>query len=103
MKSNATMQALYLFIGIVLFFFIALAITNRVQRKRGNTKERETAPPPINLNMGCCGAHEVCEKANLIESSKEKAEHFNDEELDKYAHRAPLEYTEEEAKEFREV
>ncbi len=103
MKNNATMQIVYLFISLVLFFFVALAITNHVQRKRGNTKERETAPPPIDLSIGCCGAHEVCERANLIKASREKAEQFNDEELDNYVHRTSLEYTEEEAKEFREV
>jgi hypothetical protein len=98
------MQSLVLFIGVILFFIIALALSNYVQRKKGNTKERETAAPSIDLTGGgCCGAHEVCEKDSLIAAFAEKPEYFDDEELDKYACRESDSFNGEEVDAFREV
>ncbi|NLY25505.1 MAG: phospholipase [Bacteroidales bacterium] len=98
------MQSLYLFIGIIAFFILALALSNYFQRKRGNTKERETAAPAIDLSGGgCCGAHEVCEKDSLIAAFAEKPEYFDDEELDHYSNRESDRFTTEEVDEFREV
>ena len=98
------MQPIVLFIGIIVFFVLALAITNYMQRKRGNTQTREIPPPAIDLNAGgCCGAHEVCEKDSLIAAFVEKPEYFDDEELDKYARRDSAKYASNEVDEFREV
>jgi len=97
------MQSLYLFFGIIAFFILALALSNYYQRKRGNTKERETAPPAIDVSGGCCGAHEVCEKDSLIAAFAREPEYFDDEELDKYACRDSDSFAPEEVDEFREV
>lgn len=98
------MQPIVLFIGIIVFFVLALSITNYMQRKRGNTQTREIPPPSIDLcEGGCCGAHEVCEKDSLIAAFMEKPEYFDDEELDKYARRDSAQYTSLEVDEFREV
>jgi hypothetical protein len=97
------MQSLYLFIGIIAFFILALALSNYYQRKRGNTEERETAPPAIDVSGGCCGAHEVCEKDSLIAAFAEKPEYFDDEELDKYSCRESDSFDREEVEAFREV
>jgi len=98
------MQPIVLFIGIILFFVLALAITNYIQRKKGNTQTREMAPPSIDLSGGgCCGAHEVCEKDSLIAAFIEKPEYFDDEELDKFARRDSGQYKHSEVDEFREV
>lgn len=98
------MQSLFLFIGIILFFTVALIISNYLQRRKGNTKERETMPPAIDLsNNGCCGAHETCERDSLIAAFSEDPEYFDDEELDRFAHRNSSDYTSEEADEFRDV
>jgi len=99
------MQSLYLFIGIIAFFILALALSNYLQRKKGNTKERETTPPSIDLSTdgGCCGAHEVCEKDSLIAAFTEKTEYFDDEDLDKFARRDSAKYTSPEVDEFRDV
>lgn len=97
------MQSLYLFIGIIVFFILALALSNYYHRKRGNTTVRETAPPAIDVSGGCCGAHEVCEKDSLIAAFAEKPEYFDDEELDKYACRDSDSFATEEVNEFREV
>lgn len=98
------MQPIILFIGIIVFFVLALAITNFIQRKRGNTQAREIPPPSINLgDSGCCGAHEICDKDSLIAAFVEKPEYFDDEELDKYARRDSAQYSPREADEFRDV
>ena len=100
------MLSLYLFITIIAFFIIALALSNYLQRKKGNTRERETPAPPIdlgNINSGCCGAHEICDKDSLIAAFAEPAEYFEDEELDKYRNRDSEDYNEQEVDEFREV
>ncbi|MDD2513389.1 MAG: phospholipase [Proteiniphilum sp.] len=99
------MQSVYFFIALIAFFVIALTLSNALQRKKGNTRERETPAPPIDLGSsnGCCGAHEVCEKDSLIAAFAEPTEYFDDEELDKYRNRESDRYTAEEADEFREV
>lgn len=98
------MQPIILFIAIVLFFIVALAITNYIQHKRGNTTERELPPPSIDLSQGgCCGAHEVCEKDSLIAAFVEEPEYFDDDGLDKYSNRDSSRFNDEEVEEFREV
>ena len=98
------MQPIVLFLAIIVFFVLALSITNYMQRKRGNTQTREIPPPAIDLcEGGCCGAHEVCEKDSLIAAFMEKPEYFDDEELDKYARRDSAQYAAHEVDEFREV
>jgi hypothetical protein len=98
------MQSVYLFIGIVVFFIVALAISNYIQRKKGNTKEREMPPPSIDLSEGgCCGMHEVCEKDSLIAAFAEKPEYFDDEDLDRYSNRDSATYATKEVEEFREI
>ncbi|MEA5129318.1 MAG: phospholipase [Proteiniphilum sp.] len=98
------MQSLLLFIGIILFFVVALTVSNYLQRRKGNDKEREATPPSINLgDSGCCGAHEICERDSLIAAFAEKPEYFDDEELDRYAYRNSDGYAANEVNEFREV
>lgn len=98
------MQSVYLLAGIILFFILALAISNFIQRKRGNNKEREATPPLINLEEnGCCGAHEVCERDSMIAAFPEDPEYFDDEELDQYANRSSDEFTDGEVEEFRNI
>lgn len=97
------MQSLLLFLGIILFFIVALTISNYIQRRKGNTQERETTPPSINLDGGCCGAHEVCERDSLIAAFAEEPEYFDDEELDQYAHRDSDGYAADEVDEFRDI
>lgn len=99
------MQPIVLFIFIIVFFVVALAITNFIQRRRGNRVERELPPPAIDLSRGggCCGAHEVCEKDSLIAAFEEKPEYFDDEELDKYSNRDSSKFNDREVEEFRDV
>jgi len=51
----------------------------------------------------CCGAHDVCEKEQMIRALRQKIEYFNDEELDAYQGVGEEDYTDEQIEEFREV
>lgn len=51
----------------------------------------------------CCGAHDVCEKEQMIRALRQKIEYFNDEELDAYQGIGEDDYTDEQIEEFREV
>jgi len=51
----------------------------------------------------CCGAHDVCEKQQMIRALRQKIEYFNDEELDAYQGVDEEDYTDEQVEEFREV
>lgn len=110
------MTSLFIFIGIIAFFIVALIITNRYQRNKGNTEVRETPKPDIDVrtkqererdtakNSECCGMHELCqEKNNLMVGFENKAEYFEDEELDRYRKRPADSYRDNEVEEFREV
>lgn len=105
------MNSLFIFAGIIVFFIIALTVSNYLQRKRGNTQEREPLPPEIDLSKlgkkepdsGCCGMHETCEKDSLIAAFTEKPEYFDDEELDRFKNRESDSYTNGEIDEFREI
>ncbi len=101
------MLSLYILIGIIVFFVLALYLSNSFQRKKGNTEERETPQPVIKLDFTsdslCCGAHEVCEDETLIAAFEDDLEYFEDEELDRYKHRDSGGYSEWEVDEFREI
>lgn len=112
------MSSLYIFIGIITFFFVALIVTNIYQRRKGNTEVRETPKPDIDVrtkeekkrdatsNSECCGmgVHELCqEKNNLMVGFESEAEYFEDEELDRYRKRPADSYSDNEVEEFREV
>lgn len=102
------MGSLYIFIGIIFFFIVALYVSNTIQRKKGNTEERETPEPLIKINIngetdGCCGAHDVCDQDTLIAAFVEEPEYFDDEELDRFKLRDSSGYSEAETDEFREV
>ena len=101
------MTSLYILIGIIVFFALALTLSNVMQRKNGNTEERETLDPVIKLDFTsdsmCCGAHEVCDDDTLIAAYNESLEYFDDEELDRFKYRDSSNYNDDETDEFREV
>ena len=103
------MISLYILIGIIVFFILALYVSNAIQRKKGNTQEHERPMPSIDVrtrqekDSGCCGAHEVCEKDSLIAAFVEEPEYFDDEELDRFHFRDSGNYTDKEVEEFRDV
>lgn len=66
--------------------------------------ERQEKPAEGSHGAGgvCCGLHLVCEKG-LPKMPGEKAEYFEDEELDRFQGRGADDYDEAETEEFRDV
>ena len=95
------MESVYILLGIVAFFVIALTLWNAAQRRKGNVIENE--PTESIIDGGCCGAHEVCEKDSLIAAFAREPEYFDDEELDAYKGQDSAAYDERQAEEFREI
>ncbi len=51
----------------------------------------------------CDGINAKCEQECMMEAATKEIEYFDDEELDRFADRAPEDYSDEEVEEFREV
>ena len=62
-----------------------------------------TLPEVQEVDIECCGQHEVCEKESLLAAVSKKIEYYDDEELDKYIGTAADRYTPEQEEEFRDV
>lgn len=57
----------------------------------------------VNLDLECCGQHEVCERDSLLAAASKEIEYYDDEELDAYRGRRGYDYSEKEVEEFRYV
>ena len=55
------------------------------------------------VDVECCGQHEVCERDSLLAAVSKKIEYYDDEELDQFIGKAGDAYTEEETEMFRDV
>lgn len=93
-----------LLVGGVLYAF------HRRDLKRGTAQAPtlgQVQDPPLPTDPAdeevCCGMHITCERDSLLAGVSERAEYFDDEELDAYAGRDPESYTPEETEQFREV
>lgn len=93
---------------LILVFLLAVGIVLYIHDRR--TRGGEATPPVATAadveaadeDEGCCGRHAVCEKTSLSPLT-DKAEYYDDEELDRYAGRPADSYTPEEEEEFRDV
>lgn len=83
---------LLIIVGVLLFI---ITYFNR-------RKDEKTVDIVINEDPSCCGAHEVCERDSLLNSSV-KPEYFDDEELDTLSGIAPEKYTDEQVTEISDV
>ncbi len=82
---------------------IAGTIRNRKLQKKIDRGELDAMPEVQEVDMECCGQHEVCEKDSLLAAVSKKIEYYDDEELDKYIGTNPDAYTPEQEDEFRDV
>ncbi|PXV68149.1 hypothetical protein CLV62_102181 [Dysgonomonas alginatilytica] len=96
------MEILFIFLGIIIFFVIALFVWNSYQRKQGNTERAEIVNSDP-TDGTCCGQHATCEQDSLLNCFVEESDYFDDEELDKYKEYSEEDYTPQEVDEFREV
>lgn len=96
--------ALYILMAIVAVG-VVLKLTDRRPRKPGDEPATADAADTTGGDDDgeCCGMHITCERDSLLAGVSERAEYFDDEELDAYAGRDPESYTPEETEQFREV
>ncbi|MDO4335922.1 MAG: hypothetical protein Q4C37_08880 [Bacteroidales bacterium] len=64
------------------------------------TPETPAATEPDSPPAICCGLHAICEKTGQV---NEPPVYYDDEELDRFAHREPDDYSDPEIEEFRDV
>ena len=89
--------------GVVLYLF------HRRDVRRGTDQAPTMGPMPDRVqdedgdDSACCGMHVTCEKDSLLAAVSDKIEYFDDEDLDKFAGRAPDSSEDDEIEEFRDV
>ena len=90
---------------IILACIAAVAgiIHNRQLQKKIDRGELDTMPEVKEVDMECCGQHEICERDSLLAAVSKQIEYYDDEELDKYIGISPDGYTREQEDEFRDV
>lgn len=91
--------------GVVITAGAALYIHDRLST-RGKESDGSSDSENNSENDSeeeCCGMHITCERDSLLASVSEEAEYFDDEELDRFAGRDALSYTDAETEEFREI
>ena len=95
-----------LIISLILLGIIAL-IAGYIRNKRLQQKiergELDRMPEVKEVDVECCGQHEVCEKDSLLAAVSKKIEYYDDEELDQFIGKEANAYTDEETNQFRDV
>ena len=82
---------------------IAGIIRNKRLQKKIEKGELDRMPEVKEVDVECCGQHEVCERDSLLAAVSKKIEYYDDEELDRFRGRPSNGYNEEEVEEFREI
>lgn len=88
---------------LALVAAVAGVIRNRKLQRKIDRGELDAMPEVREVDMECCGQHEVCERDSLLAAVSKKIEYYDDEELDKYIGVASDAYTPEQEDEFRDV
>lgn len=100
-----------LLVLLLLALLVIVVVVALVRRGRHRVDfpsaeaSKTTVVPPARdpTDMVCCGQHEVCERDSLLAALSRRPEYYDDEELDRFAHRPSDAYLPEEEEEFREV
>ena len=95
-----------LIISLALLGIIALIagyIRNKRLQKKIEKGELDRMPEVKEVDVECCGQHEVCEKDSLLAAVSKKIEYYDDEELDQFIGKEANAYTDEETNQFRDV
>ena len=90
-------------IALAVIAAIAGIVRNRKLQKKIDNGELDAMPEVQEVDIECCGQHEVCEKESLLAAVSKKIEYYDDEELDRFRGHSSDGYSEEEIEEFREV
>ncbi len=95
-----------LIIGLLLLAIVALIagyVRNRKIQRKIDEGIIEKFPEVTELDVECCGQHEVCERESLLAAVSKKIEYYDDEELDKYVNKGSDEYNSQEIEQFRDI
>ncbi|MFO8000814.1 MAG: hypothetical protein R6U46_06185 [Marinilabilia sp.] len=87
---------------LLISILVALAFAF-LASKLSSGKGEESAEPQASIPADCCGAHEICEKENLMAQALGETIYYNDEELDHFSGKDPEQYTADETEQFREI
>ena len=106
MIRNCYIGMWILIISLILLGIIAL-IAGYIRNKRLQQKikrgELDRMPEVKEVDVECCGQHEVCERDSLLAAVSKKIEYYDDEELDQFIGKEANVYTDEETNQFRDV
>ncbi|WP_321478517.1 phospholipase [uncultured Bacteroides sp.] len=95
-----------LIIGLLLLAIVALIagyVRNKKIQRKIDEGIIEKFPEVTELDVECCGQHEVCERESLLAAVSKKIEYYDDEELDKYVNKGSDEYNSQEIEQFRDI
>lgn len=90
-------------IAIGVLAYIAGLIRKHRLEKRVEAGEIEEFPDIIEIDSGCCGQHEICEKDSLLAAVSKRIEYYDDEELDAYIGLPPSDYNNTQVEQFRDI
>jgi len=90
-------------VALAVIAFILGYFRNKNIQKKIEKGELEDFPEVTEIDIECCGQHEICEKESLIAAVSQTIEYYDDEELDQFIGYTPEEYTSEQADLFRDV
>lgn len=82
---------------------LALYLHHRITEDKSPAESAPTAETSAPTDSECCGMHITCERDSLLSAVSSEVVYYDDEELDRYAGRAPETYTDAETEEFRDV
>ena len=91
MIGNCYIVMWILIISLVLLGVIALIagiIRNKRLQKKIEKGELDRMPEVKEVDVECCGQHEVCERDSLLAAVSKKIEYYDDEELDQFIGKA---------------
>jgi hypothetical protein len=101
-------MAIYIICGVILvILFVMTTFFKKKSSSNTQPENTETISRGENFsnseNSVCCGKHAVCEKDRLTEAMMNKANYFEDEDLDRYKGKSSSDYVDSEIEEFRYV
>ena len=90
---------------LILLAIICLGVVAAILQKSYNWKieEKKEQSASIQSLVGCCGAHEICEKESLLAAVSKNIEYYDDEELDRFKGYSSNSYSSGEVQEFADV
>lgn len=83
-------------VGLVLY------VEHKIYLRRHPKTQTEEEVIPTETEE-CCGMHITCEKDSLLSAVSTTIEYYDDEELDRFADKDPMEYTSDDIEEFRDI